>query len=73
MLYRLHCPTLNKVFLLLLLLTLTSYHAEKLKMGEFFNCKLNLTLQSKVNQPSKTIGSLTNVFCTSGPNLVILV
>ena len=35
--------------------------------------KSNLTLiKSQGQLPPKTIGILTNVFCTSGPNLVIL-
>ena len=33
--------------------------------------KLNLTLKVKLNQTSKTTGTLTKVFCACGPNLVI--
>ena len=44
---------------------------EKLKMGSILTLKLNLTLEVKVNHP-KTIGILTKVFYTYGPNLVIL-
>ena len=35
-----------------------------------FENKLNLTCQAQSNP--KTIGILTKVFCTSGPNLVVL-
>ena len=41
-------------------------------MGQLLTLKLNLTLKVKVNHPPKTIGILTKVFYTYGPNLVIL-
>ena len=45
---------------------------DKLKIWQFFNFKLNLILKFKGNYPPKTIGILTKVFCSCGPNLVIL-
>ena len=39
---------------------------------KFWLFKFNLTLKVEVSSP-QTIGILAKVFCTSGPNLVILV
>ena len=40
--------------------------------GVNFDFKLNGTFEVKVNHPHKTKGILPIVFCTSGPNLMIL-
>ena len=34
--------------------------------------KISLIWHVKLNQPPKTVGILTKVFCTSGPNFVVL-
>ena len=39
---------------------------------ENLTIKSNSTLNVKVNYPHKTMGILTKVFCTFGPNLVVL-
>ena len=49
-----------------------SYRTDKLKMGWILTLKLNLTFKVKINHPPKTIGAVTKVFYTYGPNLVIL-
>ena len=39
---------------------------------EILTFKVKFDLEGQSQSPSKTIGNLNNVFCTSGPNLVIL-
>ena len=48
-----------------------SYHVDKRKAWNLI-LKWNLTFKIKANHPQKTIGTLTEVLCTFGPNLVIL-
>ena len=49
-----------------------SYRADKLKMGVTFNFEVKFELDGQGQSPPKTIGFLTKVFYTYGPNLVIL-
>ena len=48
-----------------------SYRAEKLKRGNFW-FEVKFDLEGQGQSPHKTIGILTKVFYTYGPNLVIL-
>ena len=49
-----------------------SYRAEKLKNGVTFDFEVKFDLEGQSQSPPKTIGILTKVFYTYGPNLVIL-
>ena len=49
-----------------------SYRAEKLKNGVTFDFVVKFDLEGQDQSPPKTIGILTKVFYTYGPNLVIL-
>ena len=49
-----------------------SYRAEKLKNGVTFDFEVKFDLEGQGQSPPKTIGILTKVFYTYGPNLVIL-
>ena len=49
-----------------------SYRAEKLKNGVTFDFEVKFDLEGHGQSPPKTIGILTKVFYTYGPNLVIL-
>ena len=49
-----------------------SYLADKLKMGQILTLKVKFDLEGQGHSPPKTIGILTKVFYTYGPNLVIL-
>ena len=49
-----------------------SYRADKLKMGVNFDFEVKFDLKGQGQSPRKTIGVLTKVFYTCGPNLVIL-
>ena len=49
-----------------------SYRAEKLKNGVTFDFEVKFDLEGRGQSPPQTIGILTKVFYTYGPNLVIL-
>ena len=49
-----------------------SYRADKLKNGVNFDFEVKFYLEGQSQSPPKTIGILTKVFHTYGPNLVIL-
>ena len=49
-----------------------SYSADKLKVEANLDFQVKFDLEGQAWLPTKTIGNLTKVFCTFGPNLVIL-
>ena len=49
-----------------------SYRADKLRNGVNFDFEVKFDLEGHGQSPPKTIGILTKVFYTYGPNLVIL-
>ena len=50
---------------------MVSYGMDKLKMGLNFDFEVKVDLEGKGQSTPKTIGILTKVFYTYGPNLVI--